>query len=215
MYENYSCSASLLTCGMVHLFNFSHFYRCEAISHHGLICTSLLTHHVEHILCAYLPFMYLLCSSACSNFLPMFNLKFFPVLLKCNWHITSCKLKMFIVMIRNIETSISCYVLGTVRIVNTFFTSHNYHFAVIVIMARILKINIYSHSNFQIYNTVRLFFACLFLFLLFSATPVAYGSSQTRGRIDVTAARLHHSHSNERSEPHLWPTLQLMAMPDP
>ena len=41
----------------------------------------------------------------------------------------------------------------------------------------------------------------IYLFLLFSATPVAYGGSQTRGRIGATAAGLHHSHRNIRSEP--------------
>ena len=35
-----------------------------------------------------------------------------------------------------------------------------------------------------------------FVLLLFRATPMAYGSSQTRGRIGATAASLHHSHSN-------------------
>ena len=36
-------------------------------------------------------------------------------------------------------------------------------------------------------------FFCLFVF---RATPVAYGGSQSRGRIGATAAGLHHSHSN-------------------
>ena len=36
---------------------------------------------------------------------------------------------------------------------------------------------------------------------LFRAAPVAYGSSQVRGRIRATAAGLYHSHSNARSEP--------------
>ena len=44
---------------------------------------------------------------------------------------------------------------------------------------------------------------------------MAYGSSQTRGHIRATAAGLQHSHSNARSEPHLRPTPQLTAMPDP
>ena len=39
----------------------------------------------------------------------------------------------------------------------------------------------------------------LFCFLLFRATPMAYGGSQARG----PAASLHHSHSNAGSEPHL------------
>ena len=53
------------------------------------------------------------------------------------------------------------------------------------------------------------------LFLLFRATPVAYGSSQARGGIRVAADSLHHNHNNLGSEPHLQPTLQLMAMLDP
>ena len=53
------------------------------------------------------------------------------------------------------------------------------------------------------------------IFCLFRATPTAYGGSQTRGSIRATAAGLHHSHSNEESEPHLRPTPQLTATPDP
>ena len=44
---------------------------------------------------------------------------------------------------------------------------------------------------------------------------MAYGISQVRGQIGATAAGLHHSYSNARSELHQQPTLQLMAMPDP
>ena len=42
---------------------------------------------------------------------------------------------------------------------------------------------------------------------------MAHGSSQARGQIGATAAGLHHSHSNEGSEPCLQPTLQLTEMP--
>ena len=42
-------------------------------------------------------------------------------------------------------------------------------------------------------------------FCLFRATPKAYGGSQARG----PATGQHHSHSNARSEPCLWPTPQL------
>ena len=51
--------------------------------------------------------------------------------------------------------------------------------------------------------------------LLFRAVPTAYGGSQARGLIGATAASLHHSHSNARTEPHLRPTSQLMATLDP
>ena len=39
-----------------------------------------------------------------------------------------------------------------------------------------------------------------FFFLLFRATPVAYGGSQARGPIGAPAASLHHSHGNVGSE---------------
>ena len=59
----------------------------------------------------------------------------------------------------------------------------------------------------------------LFFFLSFFAiswaSPVAYGGSQTRGRIGAVAASLRQSHSNAGSEPRLQPTPQLTAMPDP
>ena len=49
----------------------------------------------------------------------------------------------------------------------------------------------------------------------FMATSMAYGRSQARGRVRAAAASQHHSHSNAGSEPCLWPTPQLMAVPDP
>ena len=59
-----------------------------------------------------------------------------------------------------------------------------------------------------------LFFG-FFFFLLFRATPTAYGSSRARGLIRATAVGLRHSHSYVGSEPRLRPTPQFMAMPDP
>ena len=44
---------------------------------------------------------------------------------------------------------------------------------------------------------------------------MAYEGSQARDLIEATAAGLHHSHNNAKSEPRLRPTPQLMAMPDP
>ena len=52
-------------------------------------------------------------------------------------------------------------------------------------------------------------------FFFFRATPVAFGSSQGRGQIRITAAGQHQSHSNTRSEPHLWHMPQLVATLDP
>ena len=57
------------------------------------------------------------------------------------------------------------------------------------------------------------FFFCLLPFLW--AAPAAYGGSQARGQIGATAAGLHYSHSNTRSEQCLQPTPQLTAMLDP
>ena len=54
-----------------------------------------------------------------------------------------------------------------------------------------------------------------FSFGFFRAVPMAYRSTQARGRYGAAAAGLHHSHSNTGSESHLRPTPQLMAMPDP
>ena len=52
-------------------------------------------------------------------------------------------------------------------------------------------------------------------FFLFRAPSEAYGGSQARDQIRAAAASLHHSHSHSGSEPHLRPTPQLMATPDP
>ena len=51
--------------------------------------------------------------------------------------------------------------------------------------------------------------------LLFTAEPVAYGSSQAKGQIGAVAASLYHSHSNVGSEMGLQPTPQLMETADP
>ena len=59
---------------------------------------------------------------------------------------------------------------------------------------------------------INLFF---FIFLSFRAALAAYGGSQAKGQIGPVAAGLRHSHSNAGSEPHLWPTPQLTATPDP
>ena len=55
----------------------------------------------------------------------------------------------------------------------------------------------------------------LFYFLLFRATPVAYGGSQARGQIRAVATGLYHSHINVGSETCLQPTPQLTATLDP
>ena len=44
---------------------------------------------------------------------------------------------------------------------------------------------------------------------------MACGGSQARDLIGATAAGLHYSHRNARSEPCLQPTSQVMETPDP
>ena len=55
----------------------------------------------------------------------------------------------------------------------------------------------------------------VFFFAPFRAVPTAYGGSKARGPTRAAAAGLHHSHSHTRSEPHLRPTSQPMATPNP
>ena len=85
----------------------------------------------------------------------------------------------------------------------------------------------FSHVQFPLllYNCSSLFGKCeclselqvwsFFFFVVFRATPAAYGGSQCRGPIEPVASSLHHSHSSAGSEPCLQPTPQLMAMQDP
>ena len=68
-------------------------------------------------------------------------------------------------------------------------------------------------ERFLIYFHFLIFLFFVF-FLLFRATLVAYGSSPARGQNWAAAASLLHSHSNVASEPCLWPTPQLRAVPD-
>ena len=59
------------------------------------------------------------------------------------------------------------------------------------------------------------FFFFFGLFAISWAAPMAYRGSQARGLIGAVATSLHQSYSNAGSKPHLRPTLQLTAMPDP
>ena len=60
-------------------------------------------------------------------------------------------------------------------------------------------------------SSLRIVFEYSFIFFLFRAAPMAYGSSQARVPIRNVAAGLHHSHSNVRSKSHLRPTVQLVV----
>ena len=63
---------------------------------------------------------------------------------------------------------------------------------------------IYCHRHQHIYldHNVSIYLF-MFFFSFFRAAPVAYGASQARGPIRATAARLHHSLNNTRSQPPL------------
>ena len=73
----------------------------------------------------------------------------------------------------------------------------------------LLWIVLNEHGSANI--SLRFFFFGFF----FRATPAAYGSFQARGWIGAVTAGQHQSHSNTRSELHLWPTPQLKATLDP
>ena len=84
-------------------------------------------------------------------------------------------------------------------------------FVVAIFSNRITPFSIYLLS--LVWQSNIFFF--FFLLLFSSATLVVYGSSQDRSWIRATAAYIHHIHSTSGSEPQLWPTSQLMTMPDP
>ena len=60
----------------------------------------------------------------------------------------------------------------------------------------------FSHEISNVIVDNRFYQLFSFFFLLFRATPTAYGSSQARGRIGAVAAGLCHSHSNTGSLTH-------------
>ena len=82
----------------------------------------------------------------------------------------------------------------------------------------------YQLYNYQIFSPILwvVFSQCwlwpfkfFYFFYLFRAVPAECRGSKARGLIRDVAASLHHWQSNARSEPHLPPTPQLRAMPDP
>ena len=77
--------------------------------------------------------------------------------------------------------------------------------------ASIISIEMRTGAN----NFFPFLWAYICVFAFSKATPAMYGDSQARGLIWAVADGLCQSHSNVRSEPHLWPTPQLMAIPDP
>ena len=78
------------------------------------------------------------------------------------------------------------------------------------------KIRRSTLESWQVIQEDNQSFHYLFIYFCpFRATLAAYGGSQARGQIGAIATHLYHSHSNPRSQPHLQPTSQLTAIPDP
>ena len=71
------------------------------------------------------------------------------------------------------------------------------------------------HFYFRGLNLHGAIYLFICLFAISWVALVAYGVSQARGLIGAVAAGLRQSHSNAGSKPHLQPTAQLTAMPDP
>ena len=74
--------------------------------------------------------------------------------------------------------------------------------------------NLYAIHNFKLEFS---FFLqrCPIIFFLFMAIPAVYGSYWASDQIEAEDANLCHSHGNNGPEPHLQPTKQLVATPDP
>ena len=72
------------------------------------------------------------------------------------------------------------------------------------------KINVWETCMLAINMWLHFSFFCLF-----RVASAAHRGSQARGLIGAAAASLCHSHSNAKSEPHLRPTPQLTATPEP
>ena len=70
-------------------------------------------------------------------------------------------------------------------------------------------------SRFEAQSNCSFFFFCLLSVVLLGSHQWHMEVPRLGGLIRAVAAALHQSHSNARSEPHLGPTPQLMAMPDP
>ena len=72
----------------------------------------------------------------------------------------------------------------------------------------IVKFRLGTLRGYTLFFCVPFLFFFFFGLFFFWAVPLAFGGSR------AVATGLHHSHNSVGSEPHLRPTLQLMAMPD-
>ena len=109
------------------------------------------------------------------------------------------------------------------RLITIYFYTLKYNLVLLYFIAQIVPH--LAFGNLSVGSCVPLkwfifvVYICLFNFSLsffsFQGTAAAYESSWARDWIGAVAANPHHSHSNARSELHLWPTPQLTEALDP
>ena len=100
------------------------------------------------------------------------------------------------------------------------YPDHHCVFLITLIRVRVIfgcqrNPHIIKLSNYQSFTQFLSFFLSFFFFVFFRAALAAYGGCKDRSRIGAVPAGPHHSHSSSGSEPHLQPTSQLTATPDP
>ena len=133
-----------------------------------------------------------------------------------SWFIVLCKYSIFLIFFLLVLFIVESKIFTLTIIVNFFFDSVSFslmYLGALLIGVCMFIIVVCYWSIIVIYIFLCLF-VCLF-FAIFRATLAAHGASQARSWIGAIAAGLHHSHSNAGSKTCLWPTPQLMAMPDP
>ena len=87
-------------------------------------------------------------------------------------------------------------------------------FMLLITFSTFSDVSIAADSKATPWKILHTYGFVLVFFASFWAVPAAYGGSQARGRAGATAAGLHQSLSNSRSEPRLQFTPQLTAIPD-
>ena len=97
-----------------------------------------------------------------------------------------------------------------------FNLNHDFSLSSLILIFQIIHIVLKICCWLPQSSPIFLFFLSLsFFFCLFTAAPMAYGSSPAKGRIRAVVASHSGSHSNTRSEPHLWPTAQFTWILNP
>ena len=128
-------------------------------------------------------------------------------------------------LLKYIKTHLSMYMCICNTWISIYITHKNLHLYLYLEVFLILSswaccimshnYNVSSQEQLSV-ETAYYYLTIFSSFLILSmATPVGYGSSQFRGQFRAVAASLCHSQSNPRSELHLQPATQLMAMVHP